>query len=73
MANQASIPLSEAANLVQIPSTTPKTRLASFSSDYFSIFKKARKTAKNEENPRKSRVFRGASILVPKLGCGDGI
>ena len=73
MANRASIPLSEAGNLVQIPSTTPKTRLASFGSEYFSIFKKARKTAKNEENPRKSRVFRGASILVPKLGCGDGI
>ena len=44
-------------------------RLASF---YFCInsnFEKVRKTAKNEENPRKSRVFRPASFKTGTLGC----
>ena len=36
-------------------------------------FQKVRKTAKNEENPRKSRVFRLASFLSTRVGCGGGI
>ena len=48
-------------------------RFASFYPHCFLIFEKARKTAKKEENPRKSRVFWGASFLTPHLGCGGGI
>ena len=47
--------------------------MISFYFDYFSNFKKARRTAKNEENPRKSRVFGAISFLVALIGCGDGI
>jgi hypothetical protein len=43
-------------------------RFASFYPHCFMIFEKARKTAKKEENPRKSRVFWGASFLTPLLG-----
>ena len=47
-----------------------KCRLASFYSHKNSIFKKVRKTAENEENPRKSRVFFLASFLSRRIG-GD--
>ena len=57
---------------VQVPTDTPKMRFASFYPHCFFIFEKARKTAKKEENPRKSRVFRGASFLAPLLGCRGG-
>jgi hypothetical protein len=42
---------------VQVPTDIPKMRFASFYPHCFSIFEKARKTAKKEENPRFSRVF----------------
>ena len=58
---------------VQVPTDIPKMRFASFYPHCFLIFEKARKTAKKEENPRKSRVFWGASFLTPLLGCGGGI
>ena len=44
-------------------------RLASFYFCLKSNFEKVRKTAKNEENPRKSRVFRPASFKTGTLGC----
>ena len=53
-------------------------RLASFYFCLKSNFEKVRKTAKNEENPRKSRVFRPASFKTGTLGgtiqnrTGDG-
>ena len=43
-------------------------RLASFYLCLKSNFEKVRKTAKNEENPRKSRVFRPASFKTGTLG-----
>ncbi len=46
-----------------------KRRLASFYFCLNSNFEKVRKTAKNEENPRKSRVFRPASFKTGTLGC----
>jgi len=45
--------------------------MISFYFDYFSNFEKARKTVKNEENPRKSRVFRAISFLVALIGKSD--
>jgi len=42
--------------------------LASFYLHENPNFKKVRKTAKNEENPRKSRVFRLASFLSTRVG-----
>ena len=46
----------------------PKCRLASFYLYENPNFKKVRKTAKNEENPRKSRFFRLASFLSRRIG-----
>ena len=42
--------------------------MASFYFCFKSNFEKARKTEKNEENPRKSRVFRPASFKTGTLG-----
>ena len=47
--------------------------MISFYFNGFVIFKKVRKTAKNEENPRKSRVFGAISFLVALIGCGGRI
>ena len=48
---------------VHFCSLARKCRLASFCFHQNPNFKKTRKTAKNKENPRKSRVFRLASFL----------
>ena len=45
--------------------------MISFCFNCFAIFKKARKTTKNEENPRKSRVFRAISFLVALIDKSD--
>jgi hypothetical protein len=60
-------------SVVQIPPISLFSGMISFYFDYFLIFEKVRKTAKNEENPRKSRVFRAISFLVALIGCGGGI
>ena len=46
----------------------PKMPIGIFLFSLKSEFKKVRKRAKNEENPRKSRVFRLASFLSTRLG-----
>ena len=48
---------------------SPVFSLASFYFCLKSNFEKVRKTAKNEENPRKSRVFRPASFKTGTLEC----
>ena len=53
-------------SLVQFRHKHPKRGNASFYTHRISLFKNARKTAKNEENLRKSRVFLGASFLAPQ-------
>ena len=59
--------------VVWLPPISRFWQMISFYFDYFSNFEKARKTAKNEENPRKSRVFGAISFLVALIGCGSGI
>ena len=53
---------------VHFRSLALKRRLASFYLYENPIFKKVRKTAKNKENPRKSRVFCLASFLSRRIG-----
>ena len=66
MANRASISLSEAANLVQIPSTTPKTRLASFGSEFFCDFQKSEKNGEKRRKPEKIPGFSWGIYFDPK-------
>jgi len=55
--------------IVQIPPINRFPEMISFYFDFFENFKKARKTEKNGENPRKSRVFGAISFLVALIGC----